>query len=368
MREDLIQRWESIKERLEPLRGFLDTSELTRRIEELDAKLSDSELWNDPARAAELNRTRARLAVERERGDRVRRAVEDCETLLELAREGEAVDDADLEAAIGEADRALAELEVAKMLSGEDDHRNAILSIHPGAGGVDAQDWAEMLLRMYLRWAERRNYKTELVDRLEGEGAGIKSATCRIIGPDAYGWLKSERGVHRLVRISPFDAQARRHTAFAAVDVIPEVDDDIEITIDEKDLRIDTFRSSGAGGQHVNVTDSAVRITHLPTGIVVTCQDERSQHRNREKALKMLRARLYEKEVREREEKRQQEAGEKVEHSFGNQLRSYVLAPYRMVKDHRTRYETGDVDAVLDGDLTPFMKEWLIQQAKGRDG
>ncbi|UCF68846.1 MAG: peptide chain release factor 2 [Acidobacteriota bacterium] len=363
MHEELVERWESVCGRLEPLRGFLDTTELDRQIGALDEQLASAEVWQDPDNAATLNRERAHLATERDRGQRVARLLEDAETLLELAREGEPVEE-EFSRALEELDTALSDLEVATMLSGDDDHRDAILSIHPGAGGIDAQDWAEMLLRMYLRWSERAGYKSELVDRLEGDGAGIKSATCRIIGADAYGWLKSERGVHRLVRISPFDAQARRHTAFASVDVIPEVDDDIEITLEDKDLRIDTYRASGAGGQHVNVTDSAVRITHLPTGIVVSCQDERSQHRNRDKALRILRARFYERKLREREEKRQQEAGEKKKVDFGSQLRSYVLAPYRMVKDHRTRFETGDVDRVLDGDLTAFMKEWLIQQAR----
>lgn len=258
---------------------------------------------------------------------------------------------------------ALGDIEVALMLSGEHDHRNAIVEIHPGAGGLEAQDWADMLLRMYLRWAERRGFVAELLDRLDGDGAGIKSATLRIVGGDAYGWLKSERGVHRLVRISPFDAQARRQTSFAAVDVIPEVEDDIKIEILDKDLRVDTFRSSGAGGQHVNVTDSAVRITHLPTGVVVTCQDERSQIKNRDKAMKVLRARLYEREMQKRDEQRAKEAGTKMGINFGSQIRSYVLAPYRLVKDHRTDHEMGDADRVLDGDLNGFMKAWLLEQA-----
>jgi peptide chain release factor 2 len=221
-----------------------------------------------------------------------------------------------------------------------------------------------MLLRMYIYWAEKGSYQVELLDRLEGDGAGIKSATLRIVGADAYGWLKAERGVHRLVRISPFDAQARRHTAFASVEVVPEIDDTIKIDIQEKDLKVDTYRSSGAGGQHVNVTDSAVRITHLPTGLVVTCQDERSQPRNREKAMRVLRARLYERERERQEAERVAKAGEKKEIGFGSQIRSYVLAPYRMVKDHRTDFEMGDVDRVLNGDLTGFMKAWLLEQAK----
>ena len=327
---------------------------------EIDARLSEESVWADPAAAAQLNRRRAELEGFRERGQALRRVIEDAETLLELEGEGESGLDEDFEAALADAERRVEALEVATMLSGEEDHLNAYISIHPGAGGVDAQDWAEMLLRMYQRWAERSGYRWELQELLAGEGAGIKSATARVVGPDAYGWAKAERGVHRLVRISPFDAQARRHTAFASVDVIPEVDDSIEIEILDKDLRVDTFRSSGAGGQHVNVTDSAVRITHLPTGIVVTCQDERSQHRNREKAMKMLRSRLYERELREREEARAAAAGDKKQIDFGSQIRSYVLAPYRMVKDHRTGLEVGDVDRVLDGDLEPFMKAWLL--------
>ncbi|HNX19731.1 MAG TPA: peptide chain release factor 2, partial [Acidobacteriota bacterium] len=244
------------------------------------------------------------------------------------------------------------------------DHHDAIIDIHSGAGGVAAQDWAEMLLRMYVLWAERSGYKTELIDRLDGEGAGIKSGTLRVLGPDAFGWLKAERGVHRLVRISPFDANARRQTSFAAVDVIPEVDDTIEIKIEDKDLRVDTYRSSGAGGQHVNVTDSAVRLTHLPTGIVVTCQDERSQPRNREKAMHVLRARLYQRAVEEREAERAKAQGQKMEINFGSQIRSYVLAPYRLVKDHRTSFEMGDVDRVLNGDITGFMKAYLLSRAE----
>ncbi len=289
--------------------------------------------------------------------------LEDAETLLELESEGESGLDDDFAAALAEAERRAEDLEVSMMLSDEEDHHNAYISIHPGAGGVDAQDWAEMLLRMYQRWSERTGFRWELQELLPGDGAGIKSATARVVGPDAYGWAKAERGVHRLVRISPFDAQARRHTAFASVDVIPEVDDSIEIEILDKDLRVDTFRSSGAGGQHVNVTDSAVRITHLPTGIVVSCQDERSQHRNRDKAMKMLRSRLYERILREREEARAAAAGDKKQIDFGSQIRSYVLAPYRMVKDHRTGLEVGDVDRVLDGDLEPFMKAWLLSRS-----
>ncbi|MBP7147169.1 MAG: peptide chain release factor 2 [Acidobacteria bacterium] len=331
-------------------------------IQEIDAQLAEGSVWDDQERAASLNRRRSELVTVRDRDKKLLGLLGDAAALVDLDQEGEAVD-ADFEETLGRLEQALLDVEVGMMLSGEDDHRDAIMSIHAGAGGVDAADWAEMLLRMYLRWAERSGYKAELVDRLEGEGAGIRSAMVRVLGPDAFGWLKSERGVHRLVRISPFDAQARRHTSFASVDVIPEIDDTIKVTIEEKDLKVDTYRSSGAGGQHVNVTDSAVRITHLPSGIVVTCQDERSQHRNRDKAMRILRARLHEKEVRERDEARQKKQGEKKGIDFGSQIRSYVLAPYRLVKDHRTDHEMGDVDRVLDGDLAAFMKSFLLAQA-----
>lgn len=297
-----------------------------------------------------------------EQGKTFASLVDDVETLMELGNEGEEIDDEFAEA-IGELEEAIVQLEVATMLGGTDDHRNAYIDIHSGAGGVDAQDWAEMLLRMYERWGERAGYRVELLERQDGDEAGIKGAMLHLIGKDAFGWCKAERGVHRLVRISPFDAQKRRHTAFASVDVTAEIDDTIVVVIEDKDLRIDTYRSSGAGGQHVNVTDSAVRITHLPTGVVVACQDERSQHRNKDKAMRVLRSRLYEREIREREVRAREAAGQKLEIGFGSQIRSYVLAPYRMVKDLRTGVERGDVDRVLDGDLTPFMKAWLLQSA-----
>ena len=251
-------------------------------------------------------------------------------------------------------------------VNGENDARDAIITIHPGAGGTESQDWAEMLLRMYMRWAERNGFSTNLTDRLEGEGAGIKSATFEVNGPNAYGLLQSEIGVHRLVRISPFDANARRHTSFASVFVYPQIDDEIKIDIKLDDLRIDTFRAGGAGGQHVNMTDSAVRITHFPTGIVVQCQNERSQHKNRDTAMKQLRARLYEFELeKKREESRKTEAT-KLEINFGSQIRSYVLAPYRLIKDHRTKLSVGDVDRVLDGDLEPLLHAWLVWRKTGK--
>ena len=257
------------------------------------------------------------------------------------------------------------ELELAVKMGAAEDSKNAWLSIHAGAGGTESQDWAEMLLRMYMRFAEARGWKAELIERQDGEEAGLKSATLHVVGDHAYGYLKSEMGVHRLVRISPFDAAQRRHTSFASVFVAPEVDEDIEIEVADKDLRVDTYRSSGAGGQHVNVTDSAVRITHLPTGIVVTCQNERSQGRNREMAMRVLRARLYQRALDERRAEEEKRVGEKKSIEWGSQIRSYVLHPYRMVKDHRTGHETGDTDRVLDGGLTPFVEAYLRSAAEG---
>jgi len=290
---------------------------------------------------------------------------DDLDTLFELAREGEAVA-TDIERDLKAYAEVLSKLETGMLLSGENDARDAIITIHPGAGGTESQDWAEMLLRMYMRWAERNGFSTNLTDRLEGEGAGIKSATFEVNGPNAYGLLQSEIGVHRLVRISPFDANARRHTSFASVFVYPQIDDEIKIDIKLDDLRIDTFRAGGAGGQHVNMTDSAVRITHFPTGIVVQCQNERSQHKNRDTAMKQLRARLYEFELeKKREESRKTEAT-KLEINFGSQIRSYVLAPYRLIKDHRTKLSVGDVDRVLDGDLEPLLHAWLVWRKTGK--
>jgi peptide chain release factor 2 len=258
--------------------------------------------------------------------------------------------------------------EVKKMLSGEHDRRSAIVTIHPGAGGTESQDWAEMLLRMYLRWIERRGFKREVVDYQPGDEAGLKSATVFVSGEFAFGLLSAEAGVHRLVRISPFDQAARRHTSFASVYVWPELPEDVDIEIDEKDIRVDTFRSSGAGGQHVNVTDSAIRITHLPTGLVVSCQNERSQHRNRDSAMRVLKARLFDIKLKEQQAALDQIGGAKKEIAFGSQIRSDVLHPYQLVKDHRTKVEVGDPGRVLDGDLDPFIKAYLMQKASGTLG
>jgi peptide chain release factor 2 len=284
-------------------------------------------------------------------------------TFADLLREGEPAD-SDAREALAAAREFADSLELAVKMGTPEDPKNAWVMIHPGAGGTESQDWAEMLLRMYSRFSEQRGWKAELIERQDGDEAGIKSATLHVVGDHAYGYLKSEMGVHRLVRISPYDAAKRRHTSFASVYVSPEVDEDIEIDISDKDLRIDTYRSSGAGGQHVNVTDSAVRITHLPTGIVVTCQNERSQGRNRDMAMKVLRARLYQKALDERRAEEEKRVGDKKSIEWGSQIRSYVLHPYRMVKDHRTGFETGNADAVLDGALTPFIEAYLKSSAE----
>ncbi len=286
-------------------------------------------------------------------------------TLVELLKEGEPAE-ADARAALSAAAAFADDLELSVKMSAPEDANNAWLSIHAGAGGTESQDWAEMLLRMYMRFCESRGWKAELIERQDGEEAGLKSATLHVVGDHAYGYLKGEMGVHRLVRISPFDAAQRRHTSFASVYVSPEIDEDIAIEIADKDLRVDTYRSSGAGGQHVNVTDSAVRLTHLPTGIVVTCQNERSQGRNRDMAMKVLRARLYQKALDERKAEEERRVGEKKSIEWGSQIRSYVLHPYRMVKDHRTGYEAGDTDKVLDGGLTPFIDAFLKATADER--
>jgi len=294
------------------------------------------------------------LATEAELG----RHGEDIAAYFELAREGEKVD-ADLRREIDSLRDLVDRLETETLLSGENDARNAIVTIHPGAGGTESQDWAEMLLRMYLRWAERQGFQTVLNDYQPGDEAGIKSATFTVTGDYAFGLLTSEIGVHRLVRISPFDQAKRRHTSFASVFVSPEIDDSIEVIIKPEDLRVDTYRSSGKGGQHVNTTDSAVRLTHIPTGIVVACQNERSQHKNRERAMSMLRSKIYEFEMEKKRAATKKIEDSKLDIDFGSQIRSYVLQPYRVVKDHRTKVEIGDVDRVLDGDMQPFIRGYL---------
>ena len=320
--------------------------------------------WDNPDQAREVIAQSNRL---KSWVDPWKKLDEKSSELVELGTLLEAESDDDLEAEwlaeVEEIARQSEALEIRTMLQGSDDHRGALLTVHPGAGGLESQDWAEMLTRMYTRWAERRGYSVNVLDLQPGEEAGIKSATLEVSGDDAYGYLKAEKGVHRLVRISPFDAQSRRHTSFASVFVYPQIDDTIEIEIDESDLRIDTFRASGAGGQHVNKTDSAIRITHLPTGIVVSCQQERSQHKNRSTAMKMLKAGLYERALEEQEKEKAVLESTKTEIGWGNQIRSYVFQPYTMVNDHRTELKIGDVNKVMDGDLDPFIEVYLKQCA-----
>ena len=324
--------------------------------------------WDDPSQARQRLQHKTRLEESLQRWERLVRLRDDVATAIELAEadpEGSGLLP-DIEQGLKDLRAELRRLETEAMMGGEHDPGNAILTIHAGAGGTEAQDWAQMLLRMYLRWADRQGFATEVVDLLPGEEAGIKNATVTVTGPYAYGYLKAEIGVHRLVRISPFDAAKRRHTSFASVFVYPEIQEDLEVKINEADLRIDTFRASGAGGQHVNKTSSAVRITHLPTGIVVTCQNERSQIKNRATAMKILRARLYELQKREQEAKRAELEKEKKDIAWGNQIRSYVLQPYQMVKDLRTGLEVGNVSAVLDGEIQPFIEAFLLRRGRSR--
>jgi peptide chain release factor 2 len=310
---------------------------------------------------------RSRLSEEVDLRNSLVSKLDDLGVLLEWAEGGEDVT-ADLQRALDALQQEVEAAEIKKMLGGEHDRASAIVTIHPGAGGTESQDWAEMLLRMYLKWAERRGFKREVLDYQPGEEAGIKSATITLNGEYAFGLMAAEAGVHRLVRISPFDQAARRHTSFASVYVWPQIEEEVDIDIPEKDLRIDTYRSSGAGGQHVNVTDSAVRITHLPTGIVVSCQNERSQHKNRDVAMKVLKARLYDMKQKEQQAKLEQIGGAKKDIAFGSQIRSYVLQPYQMIKDHRTKYQVGDVDRVLGGDIDEYIKVYLMQKSSGTLG
>src|ERR1700678_2830493 len=344
--------------------SILDPARIRRELANIETKLADPALWNDPSASKPLMRDRKRLENLVADDEQLVRRTGDIEAYLDLAKEGEDVL-ADLEQNI----KALAAfneaLEARTMLNGEADPLNAIVTVHPGAGGTESQDWAEMLMRMYLRWAEQQGFKTEINDLQDGEEAGIKSATFTIIGEYAFGQLAGESGVHRLVRISPFDSAKRRHTSFASVYVSPEIDETINVDLKLEDLRIDTYRSGGKGGQHVNTTDSAVRMTHLPTGIVVQCQNERSQHKNREKAMKMLRSRLYEYELDKKKAVSKKLEDSKLEINFGSQIRSYVLQPYRIAKDHRTKVEVGDVDKVLDGYLDPFIRGFLLMKRQG---
>jgi len=344
--------------------SIFDPARVRKELADIETKLADPALWNDPNASKPLMRERKRLETMAADDLEMIRRTDDIEAYFELAKEGEDVL-ADLEAGIKSLSAFNEALEAKTMLNGEADPLNAIITVHPGAGGTESQDWAEMLMRMYLRWAEQQGFKIEMNDYQDGEEAGIKSATFTILGEYAFGQLAGESGVHRLVRISPFDQAKRRHTSFASVYVSPEIDDSIHVDIKVDDLRIDTYRSGGKGGQHVNTTDSAVRMTHLPTGIVVQCQNERSQHKNREKAMKMLRSRIYEYELEKKRAVSKKLEDSKLEINFGSQIRSYVLQPYRIAKDHRTKVEVGDVDKVLDGYLEPFLRGYLLAKRRG---
>ena len=345
--------------------AIFDAPAKKAEFEKLESIVSAPDFWNQPEKSQKVMQERKLLETAIQDEAQVASIVSDIDTLFELGREGEKVE-AELAREMKSLSARLDELETGMLLSGDHDHRNAIVTIHPGAGGTESQDWAEMLLRMYLRWAERKKFEAVVTDRLEGDGAGIKSATFEVNGENAYGLLSSEVGVHRLVRISPFDANARRHTSFASVYVLPEIDDEIIIDIKVDDLRIDTFRASGAGGQHVNRTDSAIRMTHLPTGLVVQCQNERSQHKNRASAMKQLRAKLYEYELAKKRAEDRILEDAKLGINFGSQIRSYVLAPYRMIKDHRTKLSIGDVDRVLEGDMDELMHAFLVFRKTGK--
>jgi peptide chain release factor 2 len=331
-----------------------------KRIEEIDKQIGDSAFWEDAEESHAVLKERTALSDVVNQWEGMRKELEDGVILLELAEEeGDEKEIEGVREKLDQIEQQIREIELRVMLGGEHDPDNAIVDINAGAGGTEAQDWAEMLLRMYLRWAEQRGYNSEIIDILVGEEAGIKNVTFTVSGDYAFGYLKAEIGIHRLVRISPFDAGRRRHTSFASVFVYPEISEEIVVEIDEADLRIDTYRSSGAGGQHVNKTDSAVRVTHIPTGIVVQCQNERSQHKNKATAMKVLRSRLYEKEFQEKAQKLKEAYENKKEIAWGSQIRSYVMQPYRMVKDHRTGLTVGNVDGVLDGDIDQFIEAYL---------
>ena len=357
---ELLKR---LQKKIENIKNIIKPDSLQKRVLEIEELENSPDFWNDAKKAGEIQKEKNKISRILEKYNEAKNAVEDAKELFEMALQEEDQETLNLlydEA--NELEEKVNKIEIETMLSGENDDKNAIVTIHPGAGGTESQDWASILYRMYLRWAERHGFKVEILDYQEGDEAGIKDVSFIIKGENAYGYLKAENGIHRLVRISPFDSNARRHTSFASVMVSPEVDDDIDIVIEDKDIRVDTYRASGAGGQHVNKTDSAIRITHIPTGIVVQCQNDRSQHKNRATAMKMLKSRLYELELEKR--KAEEEGIEKSEIGWGHQIRSYVLAPYQQVKDNRSNKAYSNVEAILDGDIDKIIEDVLIAQAQ----
>ncbi|HEY5885415.1 MAG TPA: peptide chain release factor 2 [Pyrinomonadaceae bacterium] len=359
--QDLKTNYEELRTKVEQLGGFFDVPAGRQELNGIEKTASSPEFWNDQEAAQKLLQRRSVLEKKIERQEGFESQIADAGVLFEFAEEDEE-SLKELRSLLERLDHEIGIAETEMLLGGGNDQLNAICTIHPGAGGTESQDWAEMLLRMYLKWAEQRGFKTEIIDYQPGEEAGLKGVTFRVEGEYAYGLLSAEGGVHRLVRISPFDQAARRHTSFASLFVYPEVDENIEVDVQEKDLRVDTYRATGAGGQHINTTDSAVRITHIPTNIVVQCQNQRSQHQNRAVAMQVLRSRLYELELEKRRAETAELEANKADISFGSQIRSYVLAPYRLVKDTRTKLERGNVDAVLAGDIDDFIKAYLLSK------